>query len=242
MLKFQKTKNPTEEKPRPRRPKDMTKTQEGASRKEEPASHRQRAKLGKHYAINKMPLRVGQDRASATRSSRNLRGRAAELVQPGRRTPGERGKPRKGAELLRPGRRTPGEQRKPAEARPSFCSPAEGPRGSRRKLAEGRPSFCGPAEGPRGSKGSPRKQGRAFAARPKDPGGAFAKAMKVSPTSKDADEDLHCIAIRRRTFVFFCFRRCAFKLSKLFVDPSKMFVDHSKMFVDPSKMFVDEHF
>ena len=112
MLKFQKTKNPTEEKPRPRRPKDMTKTQEGASRKEEPASHRQRAKLGKHYAINKMPLRVGQDRASATRSSRNLRGRAAELVQPGRRTPGERGKPRKGAELLRPGRRTPGEQEK----------------------------------------------------------------------------------------------------------------------------------
>ena len=140
MLKFQKTKNPTEEKPRPRRPKDMTKTQEGASRKEEPASHRQRAKLGKHYAINKMPLRVGQDRASATRSSRNLRGRAAELVQPGRRTPGERGKPRKGAELLRPGRRTPGEQRKPAEARPSFCGPAEGPRGSLRQGDEGFPN------------------------------------------------------------------------------------------------------
>ena len=134
---------------------------------------------------------------------------------------------------------------------------------TRRGVAEGATSLSPPtgeagkalrnqqdaiARGPRSGeryailKKSPRKGGRAFAARPKDPGGAFAKAMKVSPTSKDADEDLHCIAIRRRTFIFFGFRRCAFKLSQLFVDPSKMFVDHSKMFVDPSKMFVDEHF
>ena len=42
--------------------------------------------------------------------------------------------------LRRPGRRTPGEQRKPAEARPSFCGPAEGPRGSLRQGDEGFPN------------------------------------------------------------------------------------------------------